>query len=139
MQRVSRHELLTMSIESSWNSDQYFVGNRAIAHGYAENVANRNRVKSRFFRGTVVIAIVYELPILGKSEFAKSLEVWIAGRGISGSRPRCLEREREERGYGQKCERHDIIPRELLLQKRKREDDENGDRDDFLNNLELES
>src|ERR1035441_311284 len=49
----------------------------------------------------------------------------------------CLERKGEERGHAEKAERHQIIPREFLLQKRGREDNEDDDRYNLLNNLEL--
>ena len=51
----------------------------------------------------------------------------------------CLEREGEECGYGQACECDEVIPGEFLLQECERKDDEDGERDDLLNDLELES
>src|ERR1035441_7416164 len=59
--------------------------------------------------------------------------------GRSSARSGRLERKGEERGHAEKGERHEIIPREFLLQKRGREDDEDDDRDNLLNNLELVS
>ena len=50
-----------------------------------------------------------------------------------------LEGEGEEGGDGEECEGDEIIPREFLLQEGEREDDENGDRDDLLDDLELEA
>src|ERR1039457_1263683 len=55
----------------------------------------------------------------------------------SSGRCGCLERKGEERGHAEKAERHEIIPRKLLLQKRGREDNEDDDRYNLLNNLEL--
>ena len=60
MREVSQHELLTMSIGSFWELDQYFASDRAIARSYAENAANGTRAKNRVFRGAFVIAIGYE-------------------------------------------------------------------------------
>src|ERR1035437_4844959 len=60
-------------------------------------------------------------------------------QGCSGARSGCLEREGEECGHAKKGERHEIIPRKFLLQKDDGEPDEDGDSDDLLNNLELES
>src|ERR1017187_7460823 len=57
----------------------------------------------------------------------------------SSGRSGCLERKGEERGHAEKAERHEIIPRKFLLQKRGREDDEDDDRDNLLNNLKLVS
>src|ERR1019366_8475380 len=60
-------------------------------------------------------------------------------RGRSDGRSRCLERKGEERGDAEKHEGDEIIPREFLLQKRNREADEDDERDNLLNDLELES
>src|ERR1035437_1379149 len=60
-------------------------------------------------------------------------------RSRSGARSGCLERKGEERGHAKKGERHEMIPREFLLQKEDGESDEDGDGDNLLNDLELES
>lgn len=59
--------------------------------------------------------------------------------GRSGGRSGGLECKGEERGHAEKGERHEIVPREFLLQKRDRDADEDDERDDLLNELELES
>src|ERR1019366_1711574 len=60
-------------------------------------------------------------------------------RSRSGGRSGCLERKGEERGYAKKGECHEIFPRKFLLQKEDGESNEDGDGDDLLNDLELES
>src|ERR1017187_5841055 len=55
----------------------------------------------------------------------------------SSGRSGCLERKGEERDHAEKAERHEIIPRKFLLQKRGREYDEDDDLDNLLNNLKL--
>src|ERR1019366_6174966 len=60
-------------------------------------------------------------------------------RSRSGARSGCLERKGEERGHAKKGERHEMIPREFLPEKEDGESDEDGDGDDLLNDLELES
>src|SRR5665213_764235 len=51
----------------------------------------------------------------------------------------CLECESEECGHAEKGERHEIIPREFLFQKQDCKHDEDDDRDNLLNDLELKS
>src|ERR1035441_9707482 len=60
-------------------------------------------------------------------------------RSRSGARSGRLERKGEERGHTKKGECHEMIPREFLLQKEDGESDEDGDGDNLLNDLELES
>src|ERR1035438_5481412 len=60
-------------------------------------------------------------------------------RSRSGGRSGCLERKGEERGNAKKGECHEIIPRKFLLQKEDGESNEDGNGDDLLNDLELES
>src|ERR1035438_10821155 len=57
----------------------------------------------------------------------------------SGGRSGRLERKGEERGQSKKDERHEIIPREFLFQEEDRESGEDEERDNLLNDLELES
>lgn len=58
--------------------------------------------------------------------------------GRSGSRSRDLERTAEERGQAEKGKRHEIVPREFLLQKQGRESYEDHESDSLLNDLQLE-
>ena len=127
------------SIRSFYELGQYLIDVSRIAKSYVQTNCLRFHSGATIRVPDLAIAVGYERRDAWESEFTTSPAVWIAGRRISGSRPGCLEREGEERGYGEKCERHDIIPRELLLQKRECEHDENDDRDDLLNNFELES
>jgi hypothetical protein len=59
--------------------------------------------------------------------------------GCSGRCGGSLERKSEECGYAEKSERDDIVPCELLLQEKDRKADKDGERDNFLNDFELES
>src|ERR1035437_9416886 len=60
-------------------------------------------------------------------------------QGCSSARSGCLERKGEERGHAKKGECHEMIPCEFLLQEEDGESDEDGDGNDLLNDLELES
>ena len=57
----------------------------------------------------------------------------------SGGRAGSLERKSEERRDSKKDERHKVVPRQLLFQKRESEDYEDRQRDDLLNDFKLKS
>jgi GTP-binding protein EngB required for normal cell division len=61
------------------------------------------------------------------------------GAGHSGGGGRRLERKGEERGQPKEDERHEVIPRQFLLEERDGEYGKDRESDDLLNDLELES